>query len=99
MPASNAWPLIDVVAFDWNCPQHITQRFTEAQVAAATQPLRDRIAELEARLGGDAGLTLTPGSGQGFGFRLSPRASSRAGQSAVRRLRLERVHRTAYDAS
>ena len=42
--------LIDVVAFDWNCPQHITVRFTEAQVAAATQPLRDRIAELEARV-------------------------------------------------
>ena len=42
--------LIDVAAFDWNCPQHITPRFTEAQVDAATQPLRDRIAELEARL-------------------------------------------------
>jgi predicted pyridoxine 5'-phosphate oxidase superfamily flavin-nucleotide-binding protein len=42
--------LIDVVAFDWNCPQHITVRFTEAQLAAATQPLRDRIAELEARM-------------------------------------------------
>jgi len=22
---------IDVVAFDWNCPQHITQRFTQAE--------------------------------------------------------------------
>lgn len=22
---------IDVVAFDWNCPQHITQRFTDAE--------------------------------------------------------------------
>ena len=42
--------LFDVAAFDWNCPQHITPRFTEAQVDAATQPLRDRIAELEARL-------------------------------------------------
>jgi predicted pyridoxine 5'-phosphate oxidase superfamily flavin-nucleotide-binding protein len=42
--------LIDVSAFDWNCPQHITQRFTLAQVEAAAQPLRDRIAELEARL-------------------------------------------------
>jgi hypothetical protein len=41
---------IEVVAFDWNCQQHITVRFTEAQVAAATQPLRDRIAALEARL-------------------------------------------------
>lgn len=42
--------LIEVEAFDWNCPQHITPRFTEAQVRAATQPLHDRIAELEARL-------------------------------------------------
>jgi predicted pyridoxine 5'-phosphate oxidase superfamily flavin-nucleotide-binding protein len=42
--------LIDVAAFDWNCPQHITQRYTLAQVEAATQPLRDRIAVLEARL-------------------------------------------------
>jgi predicted pyridoxine 5'-phosphate oxidase superfamily flavin-nucleotide-binding protein len=42
--------LIDVVAFDWNCPQHITPRFTAAEVATATQPLRDRIAALEAQL-------------------------------------------------
>jgi len=42
--------LIDVAAFDWNCPQHITQRYTLAQVEAAAQPLRDRVAELEARL-------------------------------------------------
>lgn len=42
--------LFDVVAFDWNCPQHITQRFTLEEVEAATQPLRDRIADLEARL-------------------------------------------------
>ncbi len=25
--------LIDVVAFDWNCPQHITQRYTESEFA------------------------------------------------------------------
>ena len=24
---------IDVVAFDWNCPQHITRRFTESEFA------------------------------------------------------------------
>ncbi len=24
--------LIDVVAFDWNCPQHITKRYTEAEL-------------------------------------------------------------------
>ncbi|WP_242185772.1 pyridoxamine 5'-phosphate oxidase family protein [Sphingomonas sp. CARO-RG-8B-R24-01] len=34
--------------FDWNCPQHITPRFTEAEIALAVTPLRDRIATLEA---------------------------------------------------
>jgi predicted pyridoxine 5'-phosphate oxidase superfamily flavin-nucleotide-binding protein len=34
-------------AFDWNCPQHITPRFTEHEIAVAVQPLRDRIAGLE----------------------------------------------------
>jgi hypothetical protein len=42
--------LIEVEAFDWNCPQHITPRFTEAEVRSAVQPLHDRIAELEAKL-------------------------------------------------
>lgn len=35
-------------AFDWNCPQHITPRFTEEEIAEATQPLRERLAALEA---------------------------------------------------
>jgi uncharacterized protein len=42
--------VIEVEAFDWNCPQHITPRFTEAEVRSAAQPLRERIAELEAKL-------------------------------------------------
>lgn len=42
--------LISVEAFDWNCPQHITPRFTIGQVEASTEPLRQRIAELEAEL-------------------------------------------------
>jgi len=37
-----------LVAFDWNCPQHITPRYTEAEIALAVQPLRERVAELEA---------------------------------------------------
>jgi predicted pyridoxine 5'-phosphate oxidase superfamily flavin-nucleotide-binding protein len=41
---------IEVDAFDWNCPQHITPRFSEAEVREAVQPLRARIAELEAKL-------------------------------------------------
>jgi predicted pyridoxine 5'-phosphate oxidase superfamily flavin-nucleotide-binding protein len=35
-------------AFDWNCAQHITPRFTEAEVARAVAPMRARVAELEA---------------------------------------------------
>ena len=37
-----------LAAFDWNCPQHITPRFTEAEIAQGLQPLRDRLAQLEA---------------------------------------------------
>ncbi len=34
-------------AFDWNCPQHITPRFTEREMAVAVRPLRERLARLE----------------------------------------------------
>ena len=44
-----AW-LIDVVGYDWNCPQHITPRFTEAEIRRATQPLLDEIARLHVRV-------------------------------------------------
>jgi predicted pyridoxine 5'-phosphate oxidase superfamily flavin-nucleotide-binding protein len=39
--------LISVEAFDWNCSQHITPRFTAAEVAAIIAPLQQRIRELE----------------------------------------------------
>ena len=42
--------VLHVEAFDWNCPQHITPRFTEAEIALREQPLRDRIAELETQI-------------------------------------------------
>lgn len=42
--------VVTIAGFDWNCPQHITPRYTEAEIAAAAQPLRDRIAQLEAEL-------------------------------------------------
>lgn len=35
-------------AFDWNCAQHITRRFTGPQIETVLAPLRDRVAELEA---------------------------------------------------
>ena len=40
--------VIDVEAFDWNCPQHITQRFTRAEIEAASRHLHERIVQLEA---------------------------------------------------
>lgn len=44
--------IIELLATDWNCPKYINPRFTEAEVAQVTDPLRSRIAELEARLAG-----------------------------------------------
>ncbi|MFG1465686.1 pyridoxamine 5'-phosphate oxidase family protein [Xanthobacter sp. DSM 24535] len=38
--------LITVEAFDWNCPQHITPRFTEAELEAVLEPVREEIAVL-----------------------------------------------------
>lgn len=39
---------IRVEGINWNCSQHITPRFSEAELAEALQPIRARIAELEA---------------------------------------------------
>ena len=42
--------VIDVIGFDWNCPQYITPRFTEAEVAAAVTPLTDELDQLRAEV-------------------------------------------------
>ena len=55
--------VIAVKAFDWNCPQHITPRFTEAEVRAAIAPLRAEIETLRKRLADAiASTTSAPGS-------------------------------------
>jgi predicted pyridoxine 5'-phosphate oxidase superfamily flavin-nucleotide-binding protein len=41
---------IRIEAFDWNCPQFITPRFTAAELEAQLRPLQQRIAELEDEL-------------------------------------------------
>jgi predicted pyridoxine 5'-phosphate oxidase superfamily flavin-nucleotide-binding protein len=41
---------VEVAATAWNCPKYITPRYTEAQIDSGIQPLRDRIADLEAQL-------------------------------------------------
>lgn len=40
--------VIRVEAFDWNCPQHITPRYTEEELAQALEPIRQRLEALEA---------------------------------------------------
>jgi len=39
--------VIRIDAFDWNCPQHITPRFTEEQIQEALAPVELRMQELE----------------------------------------------------
>ncbi|MEU0251408.1 pyridoxamine 5'-phosphate oxidase family protein [Streptomyces sp. NPDC006184] len=53
--------VIRVEGFNWNCHQHITPRYSEAELGAALDPVRARLAALEeenrrlrARLGDDA---------------------------------------------
>jgi hypothetical protein len=91
--------LTDIVAFDWNCRS--TSRYGSRK--RKWPPRRSRCAtgwrssrRVSRRRGPDADASHPA---RHSGFRLSPRASPRPGQSAVRRLRLERSHRAAYDAS
>jgi len=42
--------LVEVISYDWNCPQYIIPRFTAAEVERYAAPLKVRIAELEAQL-------------------------------------------------
>lgn len=42
--------VIDVVAFDWNCPAYLTPRYTQAEVQDLLAPMRERIEELERQL-------------------------------------------------
>ena len=41
--------IIKVVGFDWNCPAHITPRYTAAEIEEMIRPLKQRIAELESK--------------------------------------------------
>ncbi len=40
--------LLHLEAFDWNCPQFITPRFTEGEIAEALAPVNERLEQLEA---------------------------------------------------
>jgi predicted pyridoxine 5'-phosphate oxidase superfamily flavin-nucleotide-binding protein len=40
--------LIHVEGFDWNCPQHITPRYTVEELQDVLAPVREKLAKLEA---------------------------------------------------
>ena len=40
--------LIHVEGFDWNCPQHITPRYTTEELEDVLAPIRQKLTELEA---------------------------------------------------
>lgn len=42
--------VLHVEAFDWNCPQHITQRFTLEEIRQLNAPLYEHVARLEAEI-------------------------------------------------
>jgi len=39
--------LFDIEAYDWNCPQHITPRYTLEDIEEAFAAQRDQITKLE----------------------------------------------------
>jgi predicted pyridoxine 5'-phosphate oxidase superfamily flavin-nucleotide-binding protein len=43
--------IIHVEAYDWNCPQHITPRYTKAEFERVIAPLLEEIADLKRKLG------------------------------------------------
>jgi hypothetical protein len=57
-PAERA-VLIHIEAFDWNCPQHITPRYTQEELAEILEPMRRRMEVLEQE---NARLRATSGS-------------------------------------
>ncbi|MFT3936161.1 MAG: pyridoxamine 5'-phosphate oxidase family protein [Chitinophagaceae bacterium] len=42
--------VLDIEAYDWNCPQHITPRYTVEEIEKAIAPQRQYIAQLEAEI-------------------------------------------------
>jgi hypothetical protein len=42
--------ILHVKAFNWNCPQHITPRYTEKEIKEAFAPQQEYVAKLEAEI-------------------------------------------------
>jgi len=42
--------IINIEAFDWNCPQHITPRYTESELESLITPITNELADVKAQL-------------------------------------------------
>lgn len=42
--------ILRIAAYDWNCPQHITPRYTLEEIEQAIKPLREKIVELQSEV-------------------------------------------------
>ena len=51
--------VFEITAWDVNCPQHITPRYTDSEVGEIVAPLKRRIEELESRLNGGGPLPVS----------------------------------------
>ncbi len=52
--------IITVEAFDWNCPQHITRRYTEAEVAQLLAAQQSEIEQLKKQLNSQQKISAAP---------------------------------------
>ncbi|MDH0865428.1 pyridoxamine 5'-phosphate oxidase family protein [Mitsuaria sp. GD03876] len=81
--------VITIEGWDWNCPQHITPRFTEAEVASLMAPMRAQVQKLKAQLAeAKAALTAAnagaaPGAVSGAAPGAAPGAASGAVSGAA----------------
>lgn len=57
--------IITVEGYDWNCPQHITPRFTEAEVAQAVAPLVAEVERLKRAAGQTSSVAVPAHLGEG----------------------------------
>ena len=42
--------VLDIEAYDWNCPQHITPRYTVGEIELAFAPQKEYVLKLEAEV-------------------------------------------------
>ncbi len=63
--------IISVEAFDWNCPQHISPKFSEAEIDEGIAPLRAELARLRAEVAELKGMAKAKAAGSATAAGLS----------------------------